>query len=183
MSTQPHPRLDLLYGGTTDLAEVMSTMDAAFEPSFGEAWTRGQCGGILLLTGVWLLLARVDGQAAGFALARAVVDEAELLLLAVKPARRGAGVGRALLDAIADDAHARGAARLHLEMRDGNPAAFLYASAGFREVGRRARYYRGADGRVFDAITLACPLGDDEDRLQKATRRLSRSAGTSQGRR
>jgi [ribosomal protein S18]-alanine N-acetyltransferase len=161
MSTLPRPTLDLFFGGNADLSEVMATMDAAFDPSFGEAWTRSQCSGILVLSGVWLLLARRDGEAAGFALARAVADEAELLLLAVQPRHRGAGVGRALLDAVADEAQARGAARLHLEMRDGNPAAFLYAGAGFTEVGRRARYYRGRDGRSFDAITLACPLTTD----------------------
>ncbi len=91
-----------------------------------------------------------------------MIDEAELLLLAVPPSQRRAGVGRALLDAIAGEALARGATQLHLEMRDGNPAAFLYGEAGFREVGRRPRYYRGRDGRSFDAITLASPLTIDE---------------------
>jgi [ribosomal protein S18]-alanine N-acetyltransferase len=162
MSTQPAPSLALVHGGTSDLAEVMKTMEAAFEPCFGEAWTRSQCSGILMLPGVWLLLARVDGRAAGFALARSVVDEAELLLLAVAPAERRSGIGRAMLDTIADAAQARGATQLHLEMRDGNPAAHLYAAAGFREVGRRPRYYRGRDGRAFDAITLACPLTIDQ---------------------
>jgi ribosomal-protein-alanine N-acetyltransferase len=149
---------ELIEGGATDLNEVMVTMDAAFDPCFGEAWTRGQCAGILGLAGVWLLLARLDGCTAGFALARAVADEAELMLLAVPPPQRRFGVGRAMLDAVANEARKRGATRLHLEMRDGNPAVNLYSNAGFREVGRRQRYYRGKDGRSFDAITLACPL-------------------------
>jgi ribosomal-protein-alanine N-acetyltransferase len=165
MSTLPASSLDLFCGSATDLDEVMMTMNAAFDPSFGEAWTRSQCAGILVLPGVWLLLARVDGRAAGFALARSVIDEAELLLLAVSPAQRRGGVGRTMLDAIADEARSRGASHLHLEMRDGNPAALLYAGAGFREVGRRPRYYRGRDGRSFDAITLACPLTDDETKV------------------
>ncbi|WP_298693004.1 GNAT family N-acetyltransferase [uncultured Sphingomonas sp.] len=156
MSTQAaHPPLDLLTGTAADLGEVMQTMDAAFEPRFGEAWTRSQCAGILVLPGVWLVLARIDGEPAGFALARSVMDEAELLLLAVPPAQRRAGVGRALLAAIGEEACARGAERLHLEMRDGNPALFLYRQSGFDEVGRRPRYYRGRDGRAHDAITLA----------------------------
>ncbi len=158
MSTARASLTELVVGGAADLDEVMGTMHAAFDPCFGEAWTRGQCSGILGLSGVWLLLARVDGRPAGFALARVVIDEAELLLLAVAPAERRAGVGRLMLDAVADEAHARGATRLHLEMREGNPAHFLYSAAGFREIGRRSRYYRGKDGRIFDAITLSCPL-------------------------
>lgn len=149
---------ELIEGDVTDLNEVMATMDAAFDPSFGEAWTRGQCAGILGLAGVWLLLARIEGRIGGFALARAVADEAELMLLAVPPGERRFGLGRTMLEAVAKQARSRGALRLHLEMRDGNPAINLYCKAGFREIGRRRRYYRGKDGRSFDAITLACPL-------------------------
>jgi ribosomal-protein-alanine N-acetyltransferase len=155
MSTLPAFAPELIRGGPADLDEVMATMASAFDPSFGEAWTRGQCSGILGLAGVWLLLARRGGHAAGFALARAVADEAELLLLAVDPAQRRAGVGRYILDAVIHESRARGATRLHLEMRDGNPAAFLYHGAGFQQVGRRSRYYRGKDGCSHDAITLA----------------------------
>jgi len=158
MSTLHSQAIDLIEGSAIDLDEVMATMQAAFDPLFGEAWTRSQCAGILGLGGVWLRLARCDGKAAGFALSRVVLDEAELLLLAVQPAQRRFGVGRALLAAVADEARIRGAARLHLEMRDGNPAAHLYGAAGFHEVGRRKRYYRGRDGSSFDAITLACRL-------------------------
>jgi ribosomal-protein-alanine N-acetyltransferase len=158
MSTARASLPEILVGGAADLDEVMATMHAAFDPGFGEAWTRGQCAGILGLSGVWLLLARVDGRPAGFALARVVIDEAELLLLAVAPDERRAGVGRLMLDAVAEGARVRGATRLHLEMREGNPAYYLYSAAGFIEIGRRSRYYRGKDGRIFDAITLSCPL-------------------------
>lgn len=140
------------------LDEAMIVMREAFDPAYGEAWTRAQCSGILGLGGVWLFVARIDGQPAGFALARAIIDEGELLLLAVSPAHRRRGVGRAMLDAVADEARRRGAIRLHLEMRENNDAIALYAAAGFVEIGRRSRYYRGDDGRSFDAITLACPL-------------------------
>jgi ribosomal-protein-alanine N-acetyltransferase len=158
MSTLHSSATTLVQGTAADLDEVMATMHVAFAPTFGEAWTRSQCAGILGLGGVWLQLARRDGHAAGFALSRVVLDEAELLLLAVQPTQRRFGVGRTLLTAVADEARMRGAARLHLEMREGNPAAHLYEGARFHEIGRRKRYYRGQDGSSFDAITLACRL-------------------------
>lgn len=148
----------LLEGSEADLPEVVATMDAAFDPAFGEAWTGPQCLGILGLPGVWLLLARLGGRSAGFALARAVLDEAELLLLGVRPAERRLGVGAALLAAVCAGARTRGATRLHLEMRAGNPAMALYGHAGFAEAGRRRHYYRGIDGRLLDAVTLSLDL-------------------------
>ena len=53
-------------------------MTAAFDPRYGEAWTRNQCLGVLAMPGVRLTLALVDDRPAGFAMVRSVMDEAEL---------------------------------------------------------------------------------------------------------
>jgi ribosomal-protein-alanine N-acetyltransferase len=150
--------LTLTDGDLADLPEVMIVMETAFDPRFGEAWTFSQCAGLLPMPGVWLTLARTGDALAGFALSRIVADEAELLLLAVKPDARGGGVGRALLERFADASAARGARRLHLEVRDGNGALNLYSNAGFTLAGRRSRYYSGADGELYDALTLSRPV-------------------------
>ena len=42
-----------------DLDDVMSVMNEAFDPQFGEAWTRSQCAGILPMSGVSLMLAAI----------------------------------------------------------------------------------------------------------------------------
>ncbi len=148
----------IVQGGSADLDELMLDMAEGFPPDYGEAWTRPQCSAILMLAGVTLLLARRGEEPAGFALVRSVVDEAELLLLAVRPAARRHGVGRALVETVATRAAAAGCTRLFLAMRDGNPAQILYRAAGFGEIGRRAGYYRGPGGVPCDAITLARPL-------------------------
>ena len=145
----------LRRGGLDDLDGVMHIMTAAFDPSFGEAWTRSQCAGILPMHGVTLTIAEIHRRPVGFSLVRAVADEAELLLLAVDPAEQRRGVGQALLDEFIASALSGGAHRLHLEVRDGNPALQLYRKSGFREVGRRKNYYSGNDGRLFDALTLS----------------------------
>lgn len=157
----PPPGLMLRPGDARDLGEVMGTMALAFDAAYGEAWTKTQCLSVLSLPGVWLTLARQEARPAGFALTRIVLDEAELLLLAVRPAQRRAGVGHALLVAAAGGARARGAARMHLEVRDGNGALALYEAAGFASSGRRRGYYRGSDGSTFDAITLSIALSNE----------------------
>lgn len=161
MSTLPSVEaVRLVPGDSGDLAAVMTIMTAAFEPQFGEAWTRSQCAGILPMAGVSLMLAHDNGRRdpIGFSLFRTVAGEAELLLLAVAPDHQGTGIGRLLLEQFVDCARASGASRVHLEVRDGNPAVQMYRLAGFRPVGRRPNYYRGSDGLQFDALTLARKL-------------------------
>ena len=158
MSTLPSAdAIRLVRGRSADLASVMGIMNAAFEPCFGEAWTRSQCAGILPMTGVSLMLARDHGreQPLGFALFRTVAGEAELLLLAVAPDHQRRGIGRLLLEEFIGCARDCGATRVHLEVRDGNPAVQMYQTAGFALAGRRPRYYRGTDGRQYDALTFA----------------------------
>ena len=153
-------RVILSSGGRDDLPDVMAVMDDSFDPRFGEAWTMGQCAGLLPMPGVWLTLARADEEVLGFALARLVADEAELLLLAVKTAGQRRGIGRILLEHFEDQAVARGAVRLHLEVREGNHALSLYEQGGFGLVGRRRDYYSGQKGDRYDALTLAKKAGN-----------------------
>ncbi|MEO6041584.1 MAG: GNAT family N-acetyltransferase [Croceibacterium sp.] len=148
-----------------DLNRIMAVMDAAFDPAFGEAWTRGQVGDTLIVPGTQYLLADNRGEkpaagapAVGFSLSRMAADEEELLLLAVEPGLRGHGIGSRLLERVIDAARRRGVGRMFLEMRDGNLAESLYRRHGFAPAGRRRHYYRrGSDG-PYDAITFSRTL-------------------------
>jgi ribosomal-protein-alanine N-acetyltransferase len=156
MSTvQPRSPIVLQPAGWDQLDAVMGIMARAFDPNFGEAWTRAQCAGILPMHGVKMMLAGEMDRPLGFSLTRMVADEAELLLLAVAPEARRMRIGSMLMVHFIEQAQAFGASRLHLEVRDGNPAAHLYARHQFSIAGRRPNYYRGADGQMFDAITMA----------------------------
>ena len=153
-----------------DLDRIMAVMTAAFDPEFGEAWTRRQVEDALLIPGTRYLLAGPDGAspplgvpAAGFTLSRAIAGEEELLLLAVSPAFRGRGVGWALLQRLLKTAEDCGVQRVFLEMRDGNQAVSLYRRAGFHDVGRRPNYYRKGTGVPRDAITFSYQMNGGID--------------------
>jgi ribosomal-protein-alanine N-acetyltransferase len=146
--------IDLRDGDVRDLDRVDRIMADAFDARWGEAWTRSQVIGILAVPGVWLTIAELNGQAVGFTLTRGVLDEAELLLLAVMPEARRRGVGAALLRAVMADCATRKISRIHLEVRAGNDAIKLYTSSGFSKIGERRDYYRGVDGRTYSALTL-----------------------------
>jgi ribosomal-protein-alanine N-acetyltransferase len=63
-------------------------------------------------------------------------------------------LGRHLLGRLLDVTRWSGAQHVFLEVRPSNPLAkALYESVGFREIGRRPRYYPAKDGRE-DAIVM-----------------------------
>lgn len=144
----------MAHWGEADTDRLMEIMKAAFDPHWGEAWTRKQIEDALLFPGTFYRLADADG----FVLSRFVAGEEELLLIGVTPAKRGRGIGAALLERLFDDARERGAVRLFLEMRQNNPAVSLYERCGFTRIGHRPRYYTTSDGSRLDAITYAKSL-------------------------
>jgi ribosomal-protein-alanine N-acetyltransferase len=158
------PALDtivrLVPGDSNDLDQVMEIMNAAFGSRFGEAWTRSQCAGILPMGGVALVIARDSEtrEPIGFSLSRTVATESELLLLGVLPSRHRQGIGGRLIEDFMQRARGQGVERVHLEVREGNPAVDMYRAAGFRPIGRRRNYYRAPDGTRFDALTFAQDL-------------------------
>jgi [ribosomal protein S18]-alanine N-acetyltransferase len=146
-----------------DIDRIMTVMAVAFDSQFGEAWTRRQVEDALMsgLCHYRVLctdLGDLDSHSppAGFYLSRHIAGEEELLLIAVAPANRQAGIGTALLKSFLQDAKQRGASRVFLEMREANPAERLYLRFGFLPIGRRTNYYRNGSSSRLDAITFAC---------------------------
>jgi len=97
---------------------------------------------------------------AGFALFRITDGEAELLTIAVGRRHRGAGIGRALMDAALSDMMMRAVETVFLEVDEANQAAGkLYSRLGFEQVGRRENYYSLADGSRASALVMRYGLG------------------------
>jgi ribosomal-protein-alanine N-acetyltransferase len=108
---------------------------------------------------VVFLVAAVPEGVAGYVIAQDAADEGEILNLAVATARQRGGIGRALVEGVLAALAERGAERIFLEVRESNAAArALYAALGFKEVGRRSRYYRRP---VEDAIVLRAAIPAD----------------------
>ncbi len=90
---------------------------------------------------MWLV-AREGEALAGYIGAQAVLDEADMMNLAVAPQYRQHGIGTALVRALIDALRERGVRTLTLEVRASNEAAIrVYAALGFVQVGRRRNYY------------------------------------------
>ena len=101
----------------------------------------------------------VLGDAAGFILGRAIAGEAEVLTLAVDPARRRQGRARGLLALFRAEACARKADTAFLEVAENNKAAIaLYNGAGYVVSARRKRYFSGDGGVRLDALVMVLRL-------------------------
>jgi ribosomal-protein-alanine N-acetyltransferase len=97
----------------------------------------------------------------GMILARTVMDEAEILTLAVTPETRRLGLGRRLLLTAMRHAAAMDARTMFLEVAEGNDAARrLYTGCGFTEVGQRKRYYANGDDALVMRVSLMDPDAD-----------------------
>ena len=134
-------------------AEDLGTVLAIESASFSRPWQRVHfLDEIQSPFGIPLVALAPDDSVVGYLCLKLVLDEAEILDVAVVGTLRGRGVGRARVEYALALCRARGAAQGLLEVRDGNLAAItLYRRFGFHETGRRKGYYEdGADALLMN---------------------------------
>ncbi|MDO8502895.1 MAG: ribosomal protein S18-alanine N-acetyltransferase [Gemmatimonadaceae bacterium] len=122
--------------------------------SFGDPWGTADFRALMDSPQTIFLVVTDPGseEITGYAVALTVLDESEILNIAVDPAHRGRGLGGHLLDAALASLRELGAVATFLEVRESNKAARrLYGSRGFTEMSRRKGYYRSP---VEDALVL-----------------------------
>ena len=131
-------------------AQLAELHDQCFETP--RAWSEAEFAGFLLTKGTFLICS----DAKGFVLGRVVVDEVELITIAVAPSERGKGLGKKLLGLFEEEAVRQGASTGFLEVAAFNTTAQnLYSTAGWCESGIRPRYYRSPKGEKIDAVMMA----------------------------
>ena len=106
-------------------------------------------------TAAWTVLA--DHDHVGHLLTQQVLDEAEILTIAVLPQQRRRGHASSLMSAAIEHWRATGVHRAYLEVRVGNSGAIhLYERFGWTPTGRRMAYY--SDGS--DALCMSLVVGE-----------------------
>lgn len=134
-----------------DIDEVLALEESVYP----HPWTRGNFVDSLAAGYSARVLRDDHGVLAGYFLLMGAVDEAHLLNVAVAAARQGQGLGRYLLDEVADCARALAAGSVLLEVRPSNLRALkVYEQYGFTAIGRRKAYYPAHNGQREDAIVM-----------------------------
>lgn len=134
---------------TTDTLRLAQIHAACFDHP--RPWSPAEFDSLLSGNGAHLV-----AKPNGFALARMVMDEAEILTIAVVPGARQRGLGRKILDQLELELAGAGICLMHLEVSETNTAALaLYYSNGYRESGRRSGYYSDSVHPRQDALVLS----------------------------
>ena len=141
---RPQPAFSEARPGDADaIAELHKT-------SFQRGWTEDEIHRLLIDSAVVGHRVTIGDVMIGFILSRMAAGEAEILSIAIAPARRGRGLAHPLLDLHLRRMAGLGVRRVFLEVDTHNaPALALYKRAGFYEVSQRQGYYQsGTAARV-----------------------------------
>jgi ribosomal-protein-alanine N-acetyltransferase len=137
----------------SDVEEVIGIERASYQ----FPWTEGIFHDCLRVA--YLCRVAVQDQCiVGYAVMSTGAGEAHILNLCVRTEARRAGIGRALIRYLLEQAENAGMVEAFLEVRPSNAIAMvLYESLGFEQVGTRRGYYQAVGGRE-DAAVLRLSL-------------------------
>ena len=125
-------------------AEHVTSVAELEKICFGtEAWSEKSVTSELTNALSLWLVADDNGRVAGYVGSQTVMDETDMMNVAVHPDYRKQGIATALIVGLVGELRKKGSHCLTLEVRASNtPAIKLYESMGFALVGRRPNYYR-----------------------------------------
>jgi ribosomal-protein-alanine N-acetyltransferase len=131
-----------------DLDQVL----AIEQTCFPRAWNRDHFLAEITSAQSTSVVVELGGQVAGYLCLTVLLDEAEILDVAVDPVYQRSGIGAALLTWACNEALQQGATLLRLEVRaTSHPAIALYERFGFIRSGLRKAYYeQGVDALLMD---------------------------------
>ena len=110
---------------------------------FADPWSEGSIASELDNPLSLWLVAEQDGAVCGYVGSQTVLDETDMMNIAVRPDCRRQGIAAALIEELVARLKERGSHILRLEVRESNtPAIALYNSMGFTQLGIRKNYYR-----------------------------------------
>jgi N6-L-threonylcarbamoyladenine synthase len=141
--------IDIKKATLFDLPEIMKLEVASFA---NDAWPEESFRSELAATHTYYIIALEGSDVVGYAGLSKLPgsDQADIQTIAVREDKRGAGIGRMLMNALTAQAVELGAKEIFLEVRaDNSVAQKLYKVFGFKQIGTRKKYYQPDDVDAF----------------------------------
>jgi len=121
----------------------ISAVAALEKCCFSDPWSEKSVASELTNPLSLWLVAMEGEQTVGYVGSQTVMDETDMMNIAVDPDFRRQGIAEMLINALVEALDSRGSRCLTLEVRASNdPAKNLYEKLGFLQIGRRKNYYR-----------------------------------------
>ncbi len=121
-----------------DIAQI-SQMEQAY---FGQPWSESSIAAYAEKGNTIFVVARSGQDVVGYIAVLCILDEGNLVSIAVHDDYRNMGIASELLDIAYERALGRGVMSINLEVRESNEAAIrLYEKEGFAKIGRRKGFY------------------------------------------
>ena len=118
---------------------------------FADPWSEGSIASELDNPLSLWLVAEQDGAVCGYVGSQTVLDETDMMNIAVRPDCRRQGIAAALIEELVSRLKEQGSHILRLEVRESNtPAIALYDSLGFTQLGTIPKGFRMKDGHYED---------------------------------
>ena len=137
----------ILRPATPDDAAILAEMEKL---CFSDPWDIASFETILQNPAALFIIAEVDGCAVGYSGMTVVLDECDIINIAVLESHRRLGIGRKMVAKVLEICRSASVTNIYLEHRISNtPAAALYESFGFMPYGQRKKYYKNP---VEDAV-------------------------------
>jgi [ribosomal protein S18]-alanine N-acetyltransferase len=128
------------FDAAADAVKVTEILREAREAA---SWSEEALRDTVKLPGVAAFVSEQKGSISGIVVGRQVLDEAEILNLAVSQGTRRQGSGRALVGHILRRFADLHVSRVFLEVRESNAGAIaFYSGLGFQAIGTRRDYYQ-----------------------------------------
>ncbi len=110
---------------------------------FSDPWSEKSVASELNNPLAFWLVAEDDGRVAGYIGSQTVLDETDMMNVAVHPDYRKQGIATALIVGLVEELRKMGSHSLTLEVRASNENAIrVYQKLDFQQVGCRKNYYR-----------------------------------------
>lgn len=122
---------------------------------FDEFWNLNQLSDELNSTNSTFFVAKIDKEIVGFGGIKTILDESEIMNIAIKNNFRRQGIGKLLLEKLINYAQSLNIEKIHLEVNENNfPAISLYKKFNFIEDGRRKNYYNNSEDAILMTLNI-----------------------------
>lgn len=149
---------------TTMTTQDVKQIAENFSENFDKFWSVDILRNDLTSSNSTYIVAKIQNTIVGFAGIKVILDEADIMNIAVRTDKRSLGIGSLLLEKLIQTAQNLACQTITLEVNETNaPAIRLYEKYHFTRIGLRKKYYNNTN----DAILMQRDLGGETNEKEK----------------